>query len=125
MLELLHGTQSSVVLLAALLVLAHLGLECSHTAHHLRLLLAHTLPFGTAQLAPHLRLHLCHALALRGTHLGSHLMLELLHGTQSSVVLLAALLVLAHLGLECCHATMVSTKLGIHDVLLGTAQLAS
>merc|ERR1712159_174841 len=94
--------ECSLVLLAALLVLGHLALQCVH-----RLLLLRQL---TLQLALLLLLALL-ALLLRSTDLTSDLLLQSTHLAHGGLVLLAALLVLGHLALQCAHGLMLSGQL--------------
>merc|ERR1711907_722026 len=108
-LECCHLAQGSFVLLAALLLLAHLPLQRMHG-----LLLLGELPgFLLLSLFSFLAGSLCclFTCLLCFPHLGCHLLLQSCHLAQGSLVLFAALLVFAHLPLERMHGLLLLGEL--------------
>merc|ERR1711988_21788 len=104
-----HLAHSSLVLLAALLVLRHLPLQSTHRLLLLRQLALHLLLFPLLALG---------TLPLCSPHLLRHLLLQCSHLAHSSLMLLAALLVLRHLPLQSMHRLLLLRQLALHLLLL-------
>merc|ERR1719502_2199267 len=104
-----HLAECSLVLLAALLVLGHPALQCAHSLMLSGQLVGHLLllPLLSTSTLPG-------TLSLRSTDLSSDLALQSTHLAECSLVLLAALLVLGHLALQCAHGLMLSGQLVGH-----------